>query len=166
MAEPWRIELLGGLRVQHGAQIITRFPKQKAGALLAYLAYHADRIHSRDALVEVLWPEVDPEAGRNSLRSVLHALRHQLEPPGAPAGALVIAHRDTIALNPVAFSTDVADWHAALQAARRADSPDKRASALARAVELYRGELLPGFFEDWILTERPFLAEQARSISW
>jgi predicted ATPase/DNA-binding SARP family transcriptional activator len=160
MAVPWRIELLGGLRVQHGARSITHFPKQKAGALLAYLAYYAHHSHPRDALVDVLWPEVDPEAGRNSLRNVLHALRHLLEPAGTAAGDLVIARRGTIGLDPAAFSTDVVDWHAALQAARQAGSLSERALRLIRAVDLYRGELLPGFYEDWILTQRPLLAEE------
>jgi predicted ATPase/DNA-binding SARP family transcriptional activator len=152
----WRIDLLGGLRVQEGARILTRFPKQKAGALLAYLAYTEGHPRSRDALVEILWPEAAPDAGRNHLRNILHVLRHALEPDGG----LVIADRDTIALDPAAFTTDVAEWRRALQAARGAASPADRIAGLARAVALYQGPLLPDAEEDWMLTEREHLAAE------
>ena len=64
----WRIELLGRLRARYGSGEIARFPRPKAGELLAYLAYYPRRSHSREALIEVLWPEIDPELGRNALR--------------------------------------------------------------------------------------------------
>src|SRR5206468_3485662 len=35
-----------------------------------------------------------------------------------------------------------------------------QAECLERAVELYRGELLPGCFDDWVLQERQWLAER------
>ncbi len=45
MDAPWRITLFGGLRVEQGDRVITRFRTQKAGALLAYLAYHCQQAH-------------------------------------------------------------------------------------------------------------------------
>jgi DNA-binding SARP family transcriptional activator len=36
----WRIELFGGLRAHQGDRVIAHFPTQRAGALLAYLAYY------------------------------------------------------------------------------------------------------------------------------
>src|SRR5262245_48049647 len=57
----WRIELLGGLRATRGDRVVTRFQRQKAGALLAYLAYFRQRPHPRPVLIELLWPECDPE---------------------------------------------------------------------------------------------------------
>src|SRR6266851_10370802 len=124
----WRIELLGGLRARQGDRVISRFRTHKTGALLAYLAYHRQRAHRREELVELLWPECDPEAGRHSLRTELSWLRHQLELPpversepavGEPADAgrskasalnaqvstLIVADRTSVRLNPAAFST-------------------------------------------------------------
>jgi DNA-binding SARP family transcriptional activator len=62
-------------------------------------------------------------------------------------------------LNPQAVTTDVAQFESALQAASRAGSGTERRERLSEAVELYQGELLPGFFEEWVLTERERLAE-------
>ena len=41
----------------------------------------------------------------------------------------------------------------------RADSSESKEKALFRAVECYCGELLPGYYDDWILTERQRLAD-------
>ena len=51
---PWRIEMLGGLTVVQGDRKITRFQTQKTGALLAYLALHPSKSHSREAIAEML----------------------------------------------------------------------------------------------------------------
>src|SRR5262245_14392966 len=154
----WRIELLGELRVQHADRVITRFPTQKAGVLLAYLAYYPQHPHPRDALIEQLWPEIDLDAARSSLRNALYSLRQLLERDEGAPGTLLIASRSTVSLHPGAFTTDVADFRAALQAAGRTDRPAERAARLSSALECYHGELLPGYYEAWILQERRFLA--------
>src|SRR5437868_13888500 len=107
LTEPWRITLLGGLSVGRGGRVITRFNTQKTGALLAYLAFYPRRMHSREVLIELLWPEGDLRSGRNSLSVALSSLRHQLEPPGTPAHSVLRADRFTIGANPAALSTDV-----------------------------------------------------------
>jgi DNA-binding SARP family transcriptional activator len=96
----WRIELLGWLRAVSANRVVTRFRTHKTGALLAYLAYYHDRPHPREVLIELLWPESEPRAGRGSLRKALSSLRLQLEPPDVPPGAIILADGDTIQLNP------------------------------------------------------------------
>jgi predicted ATPase/DNA-binding SARP family transcriptional activator len=159
MDVPWRIDLLGGLRVQRGDGSPVRLQKQKAGALLAYLAYYPQP-HPREALVDVFWPEIHPDAGRNSLRVALHSLRRELEPQSEPAQSLVLADRRTIGLRPERFTTDVAEREAALRDALQSADPARRRASLARAVHLYRGDLLPQEPEGWLLTERPRLLER------
>jgi predicted ATPase/DNA-binding SARP family transcriptional activator/class 3 adenylate cyclase len=155
----WRIDLLGGLRAEGCDRVITRFRTQKTGGLLAYLAYSMERRHPREELTELLWPESDLSAGRQSLNQALYVLRRQLEPPGVPSGAVIVADRFSVQLNPAACATDVAEFEAALQAASRASSRAEEVERLTEAVALYRGELLPGHFEDWVLQERERLAE-------
>ena len=66
MQVQWRIELLGGLHARQGrasdasVRIISRFRRQKTGALLAYLAFYRDQTHPREVLCELLWPEFAP----------------------------------------------------------------------------------------------------------
>ena len=50
----------GGLRVQQGEGLVTRFGTQKTGSLLAYLFYHAQWAHPREMLIELLWPGATP----------------------------------------------------------------------------------------------------------
>jgi predicted ATPase/DNA-binding SARP family transcriptional activator len=163
----WQIYLLGGLRVEQDNRTITRFRTQKAGALLAYLAYHRHRAHLRDQLVELLWPEGDPQAGRSNLSRELSGLRNQLEPAGRPGarthggcGTVIVADRTSVRLNPDALTTDVAAFESALHAAECAGAPTERASHLAEAIETYSGELLPGYYDPWILQEREWLADR------
>src|SRR5438552_15147229 len=118
----WHIELLGGLRATGDDRVVTRFQTQKTGALLAYLAYYCQRSHPREVLIELLWPESEPRAGRNKLSLALSSLRHQLEPPGIPAGVVILAYRTAVQLNPAAINTDVAQFEAALRAAAQAKS--------------------------------------------
>jgi predicted ATPase/DNA-binding SARP family transcriptional activator len=159
MDTPWRIELLGGLWATQGDRVVSRFRTQKTAALLAYLAYFNHRSHPRAALIDLLWPECELDAGRNQLRMALTSLRHQLEPPGVPAGAVIIADRSSVRLNPSAYVTDVAQFEAALQAAQSAGSPTEQSRWLTEAIAQYRGELLPGGGEPWIVPERQRLAE-------
>jgi predicted ATPase/DNA-binding SARP family transcriptional activator len=167
MDELWRIELLGWLRATHRDRVVSRFQTQKTGALLGFLAYHCHRSHPRDALIEVLWPGDELAAGRNKLRLALASLRRQLEPPGVPRGAVIIADRATVQVNPAAITTDVAVFEAtcveALPSSGGEGAPfpltTEPAVRLGAAVEQYRGELLPGYYEDWIVPERERLIE-------
>ncbi len=158
----WRIELLGGLCAREtepaAPRVITRFRTQKTGALLAYLARYRGQKHAREVLIEMLWPEGDRGAGLRNLRQALSSLRHQMEPPGTPAGAILIADRFTVQLNPRTVTTDVAEFEAKLASAARAASTTERTQLLVEAVDIYRGELLPGYYEGWIAPEKERLA--------
>ncbi|MBM4079501.1 MAG: hypothetical protein FJ278_07355 [Planctomycetes bacterium] len=155
----WRIELLGGLRARQGSRSLARFRSQKTGVLLGYLARHLGWRHAREVLVELLWPGCHPEAGRNSLSTALWSLRRQLEPPGSPTGAILLADRNTVGLNPESVETDVAEFEDLLRAAAGAEREADRVTRLADAVELYGGDFMAAHYEDWILLEQQRLAD-------
>src|SRR5687768_8434368 len=73
--EPLRITLLGEMTVQRYGQPSLRFPTKKTAILRAYLALYPQRAHTRQEIAALLWPEVDPAAGRASLRQALSVLR-------------------------------------------------------------------------------------------
>jgi DNA-binding SARP family transcriptional activator len=183
MERRWRVELLGRLRAARGAQEITHFRTQKTAVLFAYLAYYPHRPHPRGELMELLWPEHRVDAARANLSNALSWLRRQLrsqldESSGwrvermahaAPSelstldsqlSTMIIADHASIQLNPALFTTDVAEFEVALQTAARAAPARGPSPSLIQAVELYRGELLPGCFEAWVLQERQWLAER------
>lgn len=146
----WCIELLGALRAVHGDRQIAHFRTQKTAALLGYLARHRDRLQPREVLVELLWPEDDPDAGRHKLSVALSALRQQLEPPGVPDGSVLTTERAAVGFVPGAVETDVDAFEDAVEAATRAAGDEERIALLTRSVRLYRGEFLSGQYDDWI----------------
>ena len=154
MNNPWQIQLLGGLSARKGDHCITRFATSRAAALLARLALHPKRTHPREELADLLWPDADLDAGRLNLRVCLASLRRQLEPPGTLTGSVLIADRTTVRLNPAACQSDAAEFETALREATRAQTLEKKREALEYALGFYGGELLPGFYDEWILEER------------
>jgi predicted ATPase/DNA-binding SARP family transcriptional activator len=157
-----RIGMFGGLSVQQNDRLITQFRTYKTGALLAFLACHRARPHTREELIALLWPESDLEQGRPSLSVALSSLRHQLEPPGVPAGALLMANRATVQINSATCETDVDAFNAVVTAAATAGTFAEQAKYVGDAIALYRGEFLPGYYEPWCLAERERLAEAYR----
>src|SRR5205823_1543793 len=55
---------------------------------------------------------------------------------------------------------DVMEFEECLRGAGQAASPEERIPLLSRAVDLYRGELLPGYYEEWIAPERERFLDQ------
>jgi predicted ATPase/DNA-binding SARP family transcriptional activator len=158
----WTIHLLGGLRAEQDDRVAARFPTQKTAALLAYLAYFRSSTHPREQLVDRFWPDLDLDAGRHSLRNALSALRRQLEPGETPSNTVLVADRFSVRLNPSAVTVDVVEFEEALSLAKSRTEPNERIEALKRAVGYYGGELLPGFYDEWIPMEAERLAESHR----
>jgi predicted ATPase/DNA-binding SARP family transcriptional activator/Tfp pilus assembly protein PilF len=154
----WRIELLGTLSASRGTQDIIRFKNSNIGECLAYCAYHIPKTTTREELAERIWPDADDERARQSLRQVLLALRRQLEPPDVPPGSVIIADKHSVRLNATAVTTDIADFKRESYRAEQAGPGQERVPLLAGAVELYGGDLLPGYDADWIVVERERLA--------
>jgi predicted ATPase/DNA-binding SARP family transcriptional activator len=145
--------MLGELRVIQGDRIHTRFRTHKAAALLAYLALHLHQTHARERLVDIFWPDMEMEDGRNNLSTALAQLRPQLEPSGVPKNGILIADRQNVRLNPEAVTTDVSEFECLLKKSERAQG-DERICLMESAVAIYRGELLPGVYEDWATYEQ------------
>lgn len=166
-----QIEMLGGLRVLRGDEIIAdevgsgtraRLP-HRVSLLLACLALRPGEPLPREIIAERLWPDQPPTQTRNSLSTTLSLLRRHLEAlddfAPTPDG-IFIANRDQIGLDRALVTTDVGRFESLLDAAREAQnrkgaaSPAARAALLEQALSLYRGDLLPGYYEDWVDAER------------
>ena len=152
--------LFGGIELRGAAPGVADalLAQSKPVALLAYLALSPDgRFQRRDRLVGLLWPELDQSHARAALRKALHDVR-------AALGAHFVVGRgdDEIAIAPGALRCDAVQFAAAIEN-----------RYLARAVELYHGELMPGFFlagcvefERWLEDERTTARERAAAASW
>lgn len=142
-AAVWHLRLLGSFDLSDGVQRHHKLGTRAAMALLARLCLRPDSSHPRETLVELLWPDVAPDAGRQRLRQTLSTLRQVLEPPSRPGWPVIDADRLAIRLVPGSIRCDAQAFEAAFQ---RGAHDDARA--------LYAGELMPGFFDEWIGDER------------
>src|SRR5262245_28596309 len=115
-------------------------------SLLAYLLLHADAPQSRAQLSFTFWPDASEANGRNSLRQLLHQLRQALP----DADRYLRADAASVQWSPdSSWSLDVAQFEGALreaEGAARARDAERRRACLERAVELYRGPLLPSCY--------------------
>jgi predicted ATPase/DNA-binding SARP family transcriptional activator len=127
-------------------RIVDRFRTYKTGALLAFLALNSGP-QRREELCALLWPEARDDAARNSLSAALSALRREF------GDDFIIADRNRVALNPDITGCDVIDFDRAIAAGN-----------LAEAIRLYRGHLLPGFYEDTFLSLANEYQEKARIV--
>ncbi len=152
--------MFGGLSIHHSDRSPVKLPPQQTSSLLAYLALRVGRSTPREELAALLWPESEPEKAFQNLRQCIRSLRLMLELPDFDAESILLATRTEVSLNSANVLTDVGEYEDALDAAARAESPTDRVAHLSRAVDLYRGELLPGFYLDPFTWERQRLAER------
>ncbi len=159
--------MLGTLRLVRGPRITTRFRTHKAAALLAFLAHHCPQRHSRELLIDMLWPDMTLESGRSGLSMALSSLRSVLdggEEGEATGPSVILAGRTTVGLDPERVTTDTGFFEETLARLKtdREITPEDRLRRLEEAVAVYRGELPPGFYQEWIFAERARLQNLCR----
>lgn len=155
-----KLNVLGTLRVDGSTPSVVDdlVAQPKALALLLYLVLARPAgFHQRDRLVTLFWPELDQEHARAALRKLLHRLRQAV-------GEDTIESRgsESISVAPNAVTCDAVEFVEAIESDR-----------LRYALDLYQGELLPGFFspgggdfERWLDAERAFYQERAVQCAW
>ena len=147
------IHLLGNPRMLAGDEPLPLPTPDKALELGAYLLLKRQQPLSRDHVAFLLWPDVPESEARANLRRHLHLLRRQLPQPD-PDTPWILATRTTLQWNPDApFWLDVA----------LVDEFDETVADPARWLEVvaaYRGDLLEGRYEDWMLAEREHLHQR------
>ena len=155
----WHVQMFGGLQASRNEHVLCHFRTRKTGLLLAYLALHRTRAHSRDHLAQLFWPDENREAADANLRVALSALRRQLEPAGSAPGSVLQADRSLVGLNPDLCTTDVAAFEAARSAAAQAETGKERIALFKSVIACYHGPLLAGYQAEWIEGLRQRLAD-------
>jgi serine/threonine-protein kinase len=154
------LRLFGGLdlRGPEASDLRPDLNQPKRQALLAYLALASPRgFHRRDTLTALFWPEFDEVHARNALSQAIHVLRR-----GLGAGVVINRGPEEVGLDWSRLWCDATAFERALDDGRP-----------AQALELYRGDLLQGFFlsgtlefERWLEDARNRLRERAREAAW
>lgn len=166
LASGLRVRLFGGFEAWYDDRPVDGFESQKVRALLAYLLCHRGRVFSRDHLAGLLWPEREQDAARHALRQAIYNLKSALPGGDSPQPPVLSSHAG-LQLNPECrVWLDVEVFEEALRQGRGREAADPQ--QLTNAAQLYRGELLAGFFvkdclafEDWLVAEQERLREAA-----
>ena len=144
----YTVEVLGPFGVaRDGEALDTDAWQRRSQTLLKLLVMSPDRRRLRDEVIDLLWPEAEPEAGARNLRYVLHILRRDL---GGGDPSPITFERGWLGLNPNY------QWEIDLQRAEElAASVDADPETLEGIMSLYRGEpLAEDRYEDWAVAVR------------
>jgi WD40 repeat protein/class 3 adenylate cyclase len=156
-----QIRLLGQFDVRFDGKRVM-IPSRSGQSLLAYLVLTAGTAHRREKLAGILWPDTSDENARKNLRHELWRIRKAIASQGSTTADHLLADEFTLT-----FNRDSDYW---LDVAIL-ERPELDPQALASSVSLYHGELLPGFYEDWIVLEREriqtlFESKMQRLVDW
>jgi DNA-binding SARP family transcriptional activator/tetratricopeptide (TPR) repeat protein len=147
------ITLLGNQRVAAGGQPLDALSPRTLG-LLGHLVVHAGSPQLRSHVAAIFWPDSTDAQARTNLRRELHQLRRAL-PDG---DRFMTIDTSSLCWRPDAeCEIDVAEFEAAAAEADRAEREGDQAvfrAAGSRAVRAYGGDLMPAFYDDWVLVER------------
>ena len=77
-----QICLLGPFRVLVDGRLVTarQWSRRKPVQLIKLLALQPHHQLHREQMIDLLWPDADPESGSNNLHKAIHLARHALEP--------------------------------------------------------------------------------------
>jgi DNA-binding SARP family transcriptional activator len=153
------VSLLGEQAITDDRDGSIRGRSSRVVVLIAFLVMHAGSAQARHRIAGLLWPESTDAQALTNLRRELHHLRQIL----ADEPALVVTPTDLCWRDTKTCSVDVRVFdteHQAALAAAAAGDDDGILRHASAAIAAYRGELLPGVYDDWLLDARAQLERQ------
>jgi len=141
------IRTLGKFSVSIGDKVISDNSSRsnKAWRMFKYLITYRHKMAPIEALIEILWPEDEPEYPQKSLYTIMSRLRKMLS-AGATVGAeqiYILFHHDSYQWNPdVPIYLDAAEFEETLRAARGAGTDEEKLHLLKKATDIYDGKYL------------------------
>ncbi|MBI1299465.1 tetratricopeptide repeat protein [bacterium] len=166
-----RIQLIGAFQLWLGDQPVSEITSPKIQALLAYLAVESKRVHSRDQLATLLWPDLSQQKARQNLRQSLSRLQKAI-PQAADDIPILHVTRQEVGFNRTcAYTLDVEDYTSVLNSTHNHAHEDVVHCAeccrrLATAISKQAGDFLDGLaadslpFEEWAMLKREWIRRE------
>ena len=154
-----RVSLFGEVAWRPTGEVQFRLESAKAQELLVCLLLRRGRRVSRDTLAGMIWADQPNSRARQYLRKCLWQLQSALAATGVPEAAsllvtsddeIAVQHGDSVWVDALAFESCCG----ITRGTRGPDMDPRIADDLMSAVELYRGDLLEGWYHDWCVVER------------
>jgi DNA-binding SARP family transcriptional activator len=154
-----QVSLFGKFEARLDGTVLTCFETGKVRELFCYLLLHRNRPHPREVLAGLLWGESSIEQSRCYLRKTLwqfHAALNAQAGSGSNLMLVVDPGWVEFDMGPGLWM-DVAELERAYNCVRGSAGAElsiAQIQSLKAAVELYRGNLLEGWYQNWCLSER------------
>jgi len=149
--------LFGKFKIACSDQVDIGLEARRARELLAYLLLYRQQPHEREKLSTLLWGDRNPTRARQYLRQTLWQIQSALH-PSFVTEPILLAEHDCIGVNPQAhFWLDVACFdqaYAIVENIPSSDLSESQRDLLQETVQLYHGDLVEGWYEDWCIYER------------
>jgi DNA-binding SARP family transcriptional activator len=142
-------KLLGKFEVSFDGKPIS-ITSRPAQSLFAYLILSAGTSHRREKLAGMLWPDSLEETARDNLRHALWRVRKALPASQKPTVEYLLTDDLTIA-----FNASAEYWLDAAMLEKVSESAGT--DELIAVLSTYQGDLLPGFYDEWVILEREHL---------
>jgi DNA-binding SARP family transcriptional activator len=151
------VEDLGRISIRVGDRLVAGTEiRKKVLSLLVYLLTRPQMTATREQVIDALWPEMEPEAGANSLNQTAYFLRQLFEPKtddDSTAGYLN-CRADLMWLDPDLVRSRSSECLELIAATRRDLAPE----LVGRLAETYTGRFAVDFiYDDWASTFRDTL---------
>lgn len=157
-----RIHLLGDFLFALDEAPVTTLAVPRLQSLLAYLLLHRDAPQDRSHLAFLLWPDSTEAQAHTNLRKLLYHLRQAFP----EAEQFIRIDNRSLQWLPAraeaCWTLDVQELEQAVARAAQAEHIRDTGAArleLEQAVNLYRGDLLSGSYDEWLLPERDRLLQ-------
>jgi predicted ATPase/DNA-binding SARP family transcriptional activator len=141
-----KIYLLGQFKLQNNDYPI-ELPSRPAQSLLAFLVLNAGMAHRREKLASLIWPESTESNARGYLRQALWLIRKALK-----SASLNWENYLQISNISVSFDDQSEYWLDADLLFKAVEA--RPVEEIIKIIRIFRGELLPGFYDEWIVLER------------
>jgi len=139
------VRLLGKFEVRLDG-ITVDLPSRAEQSLLAYLILNAGTAYRREKLVGMFWPESDESNSRGYLRLAIWHIRKVFREASVQSPDFFVSNKISIA-----FNNELDYW---LDVAVLKNEDLKSIQDLMDLTGVYKGELLPGFYDPWVAIER------------
>jgi DNA-binding SARP family transcriptional activator len=154
-----KVCLFGKFQVFRGDEPIKGLDIRKVQELLCYLLLYRTHSYPREMLAGLLWGDTSTAQAKKCMRQTLWQMQSALGGQnGLDHERLILVAPDWIQINTTAdLWLDVAEFEQAFDQmkGRRGEELDPHTAQLVRdSVQLYQGDLLEGWYQDWCIYER------------
>jgi len=156
--------LFGKFSLEIDNKLVNKVEPHKAEELLCYLLLNREQPISREKVADILWGKIAENQANSYLRKALWQLQTTLGRLGLKKKQFLRIEDNWLQINPeFQLWVDAANFDEAYkltQGILGRDLGEDQAQTISYALDIYRGELLDGWYNEWCLYERERLQYQ------